>query len=175
MIFDKVVKIKPRARARLQEKRSFKMTVRGSVKGRDFSLEATSTSFNMADVTAVNFDAQLVLLADLQTAIQGVSLIDFEGRAMNAIDIPAEQDQPASPYAQREAKWLVKMVDDITGDAGSMEIGGPDLTLLSSDGETADLTDPLVIALVAAIEAGVRSKVGNTVTVSTIVHVGRNN
>jgi len=150
------------------------MTVRARVSGIDYTLEGTSAGFNMIDVTAANFDAQVTSLGIVQTAIQAVSLIDFEGQSMYAVDDPAEQDQPVSPYAQRESKWLCSMTDDVTAKSVRMEIGGADLTLLVGTTEFMDLTAGAGLALKAAIEAEVVSDAGNAVTLNSVKHVGRN-
>lgn len=151
------------------------MTVRCVASGLDYSYEGVSTSWNGANPTAGTFDALVAAAEAVQDAIQGVSLIDYEGLTMLAIDDPRETDQPASPYAQREAKWLVSYSDNVTGRVYSMEIGGPDLTLLSSDGQTMDVSGGAGAALVSALETNVLSRDGNAITVGPIVHVGRNN
>lgn len=151
------------------------MTDRLTVSGLDKSSEGTRTALHMTTLTAANFDAQITAAQAIQGAIQGISLIDFEGLSIAHVDAPTETDLPASPYAQREAKWLVRYSDDVTAKSYTVEIGGPDLTLLASDGKTLDVSGGAGAAFVTAFEANVVSPVGNAVTYIEAVHVGRNN
>jgi len=155
-----------------QSKGVYKMA-RVTLSGLDYSLEGTSTSFNLVDLTAANFTAQGVILADGQTAIQGVSLIAYEGAMYPAMVTARENTRPASPFAQREHKWLVRFADNVTSKVESFEIGGADLTLLIPGTEKMDLTTPEGAALVAFVETNVRSNAGNPVTVTEVIHVGR--
>lgn len=152
------------------------MTTRVTVSGLDYSLEGTSMSLYFPTLTAANFDAQATARATVQTAIQNVSLIDFEGLQFVGVDAARETDRPASQYAQREAKWLVTMSDDVNGKTFQFEIGGPDLTLLSvDDGSSMDTSGGAGAALVTALEANLVSPDGNACTFVKAVHVGRNN
>lgn len=146
-----------------------------TLSGLDHSKEGTSTSFYLIDLTAANFTAQGVILGDMQTAIQGVSLIAYEGATYPAMVTQRENTPAADPYAQRESKWQVDLVDDVTQETSNFEIGGADLSLLSGNTELMDLTAGAGLALVTAIETNVRSRAGNTVTVVQVKHVGRAN
>lgn len=156
------------------------MAVQATLSGNDYSfnargkLESTSTSFWMADVTPANLAAQSILLDNLQAAFDGISLIDFTGKELKAVDDPRGSARPASPFAQRETKWLVSYVDDVTGKQHTMEIGGADLALVGDDGKTLNVAAGAGAAFVTAFEAGVKSPVGNDVTFLSAVHVGRN-
>lgn len=149
------------------------MPTRVTFSGLDKSGEGTNFSTHFPTLSAANFDAQETARLAVQTAIQGVSLIDFEGLSYTGIDAPRETDLPASPYAQREAKWLVTMADG-SGNLYQFEIGGPDLTLLGSDGATMDVSAGAGLALVGALEANVVTKTGASLTFVSAVHVGRN-
>lgn len=84
---------------------------------------------------------------------------------------------PASPYAQREAKYVVSFTSDVTGNRYSREIPAPDLTLMAAGQQFLDLANATVAAFVAAFEAIARVQEGaafNAVTVTSIKHVGRN-
>ena len=144
-----------------------------NISGLDYSGEGTSFSVSIADLTSVNFDAQITAAQSVQSAVQAVSLIDFEGVSVKALDTPRETDKPSSPYAQRESKWLVTMSDDTLARLNQFEIGGADLTLLASDGETMDVSAGAGAALVAALEATLISRDGNAMTFVEAVHVGR--
>lgn len=145
------------------------------VSGIDYSYEGTSVGLYITTLTAANFDAQITAAQSLQSAIQGVSLIDFDGLTVRHVDSETETDQPASVYAQREAKWLVRYNDPTANKIGSFEIGGADLTLLDSGGKKMDVSGGAGAALVAALEANALSPAGNAITVIEILHVGRNN
>lgn len=144
-----------------------------TIGGLDFSKESTRMTVRIVDLTALNFDAQITAAQAVQTAIQGVSLIAFEGLSVKALDTPAETDKPVSPYAQRESKWLVTMSDDSNSRLNQFEIGGADLTLLASDGETMDVSAGAGADLVTALETHLRSRDGNTMTFVEAKHVGR--
>ncbi len=141
----------------------------------DRSLEPTRMTLRMTDLTAANFDAQITAAGTLQAAIQGVSLIDFDGITYLALETPREETQPTSVYAQREAKWLITMADDVNERLNQFEIGGPDLTLAGSDGKTLDVSGGAGATLVTQLEANAISRDGNAMTFVVGVHVGRNN
>jgi hypothetical protein len=85
-------------------------------------------------------------------------------------------DLPASPFAQREFKLAVKMVDT-AGNRSTLTIPGPNLTLLAQPGT--DVVDHVsnvtAAALAAAIENNAVSPQGNTVSVIGMRIVGRAN
>lgn len=141
----------------------------------DYSKENSSVSVRLADVTAANFDAQDGLMDDIVSAIQAVTLTTkIKDQRIFAVTEFAKT-LPTSPYAQREAKWLVKYNDTVNPNGnGSFEIPGPDLSLLVEGEGVMDLTSTEGAALVDALEAGMRSRLGNTITIAEIVHVGRN-
>lgn len=146
-----------------------------SISGLDYSLEGTRLTVRITDLTAANFDAQITAAQAVQTAIQNVSLIDFDGIDVKALETPRETARPASEYAQRESKWLVSMTDDVNARLNTFEIGGADLSNLASDGKTMDVSAGAGAALVTALEANLISRDGNAMTFVSAVHVGRNN
>jgi hypothetical protein len=146
-----------------------------SVGGLDYSYEKTEVGMYITTLTAGNFDAQVTAAQALQTAIQGISLIDFEGLTIRHVDEDTETDQPASAYAQRENKWLIRYTDDTLNTRHTLEIGGPDLSLTTADGKTLDVSGGAGAAFVTAFEANALSPAGNAVTFVSATHVGRNN
>ena len=141
----------------------------------DFSKETSGVSIRLADVNAGNFAAQNTAMDNIVSAIQGVTLTTKIKDQRIFSETEFTKNLPASPYAQREAKWLVKFTDTVDPNGnGSFEIPGPDLTLLVAGEGKMDLTSVNGAALVTALEAGMRSKLGNTIEISEIVHVGRN-
>lgn len=151
------------------------MTVSSVVlKALDYSNEPTRFGFNVAQLTAVNFDAQITLVATLQAAVDAVALGLFDGKTIQALDI-AVGPKATDVNAQREAKWRVTFTDDVQPEGnGSFEIGMPDLTLLVAGTGLMNVSAGAGAALVTAIEAAVVSRLGNAVTVTQIAHVGRN-
>lgn len=145
-----------------------------TLKALDYGSEATRFGFNMLQVTAANFDAQVTLLDNIQTAVGNVALGTFLGKSLQAVNV-AVGPKATVVNAQREAKWRVTYTDDVQPEGnGSFEIGMPDLSLLVAGTGKMDVSAGAGAALVTAIEAGVVSRLGNAVTIADIIHVGRN-
>lgn len=150
------------------------MTSSVTLKALDYGKEATRFGFKITQLTAANFDAQIALVATLQGAVDNVVLGLFDGKTVNAQDIPVGP-KATDEYAQREAKWRVSYTDDVDPlGNGSFEIGMPDLTLLVAGTGKMDVSAGAGAALVTAIESTVLSRLGNAVSVVDIIHVGRN-
>lgn len=144
------------------------------LKALDYGSEPTRLGFNIVQLTAANFDAQIALVATLQGAIDAVVLGLFDGKTVQAQDI-AVGPKASDVNAQREAKWRVTFTDDVQPEGnGSFEIGMPDLSLLVAGTGLMNVAVGAGLALVTAIETTVVSRLGNPVTVSQIAHVGRN-
>lgn len=150
------------------------MTVKAGFRGLDFTREVTNVEFYMVDLSAANFDARITALNTVQAAVQGVSLIAFDGEFMYAIDTARESATPADPNAQRESKWIVSYHDDVNGFPGSFTIGGADLTLLDGNTQLMDVAAGAGLTLLNALEANLISRYGNAIVVDEIRHVGRN-
>lgn len=150
------------------------MTSSVTLKAKDYGNEATRLGFNTLQMTAANFDAQNTLIDALQTAIDNVALGNFSGKQVNAIDV-AVGPKATVVNAQRESKWRV-IYEDATDPIGngSFEIGMADLQFLVAGTGVMDTSAGAGAALVTAIEAAVVSRLGNAITVSEIIHVGRN-
>lgn len=151
------------------------MTTRAKVSAKDYSLELTSAGFVMADLTAVNFDAQLTSFDAVQTAFDGVSLLTFDGENYAAL-LSSPLVVPAATEAQREIKWRLDIKDASADPLGdwSVEIGGADTSLLVPNTDDLDLTAGAGLALKTAIEANCVSRTGNSVVVESGKLVGRN-
>lgn len=150
------------------------MTSFVTLKALDYGEEATRFGFHIVQLTSANFDATIAAVATLQGAVDNVVLGLFDGKTVQAQDIEVGP-KATDPYAQREAKWRVRYTDDVSSQGnGSFEIGMPDLTLLVAGTGKMDITAGAGAALVTAIEATVLSRLGNAVTVTEIIHVGRN-
>jgi hypothetical protein len=139
----------------------------------DFSEETSTTSYEGVDLTAGNFAAQNGLMDDLiaaQQAIQ-VGLITQDARQASVSQISGVI---ASPYAQRELKWLVSFEDSVTGLKHSIEVPAPALSFLVTGSDLADMTATEIVDYIAALEAFYRVLGTNAVDVKTIRLVGRN-
>lgn len=145
-----------------------------TLKALDYGKEATRLGFNITQITAANFDAQVAAVATLQTAIQNVSLGLHDGKTIQALDV-AVGPKATDDAAQRELKWRVKYLDptDPIGN-GSFEIGMADTQFLVAGEGKMDISAGAGATLVTQIEATVVSRLGNAVTVDEIVLVGRN-
>lgn len=140
--------------------------------------ERSTSIFKGPDLTAANFDAEKALQETLRDAVEAISLGTLVKAVTVVKEVPYPDTNPASPFAQRENKWLVRYTDTVTGDKASLEIPCADLALLDPNaGDKADMSDADVAAFVAAFEAYVLSPGsgtrGNTEVVE-IVFVGRN-
>lgn len=149
-------------------------TSKATLKGKDYSKEVTRFGFHMVQVTSANFDAQVALLTTLQGTVDAVCLGLFDGKSLQAINVPVGP-KATDVDAQRESKWRVELEDDVDPIGnGSFEIGMPDLSLLVAGSGLMNITAGAGLALVNAIEAAVVSRLGNAMSVVQISHVGRN-
>lgn len=150
------------------------MTSKVTLSAKDHDGEGTSFGFYIGTLSAANFDASLAAVTSLQSLVNAITLGTFDGKIVKAVEA-APSAVPADPYAQREAKWRVNYTDDVNPlGNGSFEIGMPDLTKLSAGTGKADLTDVDVAAFVSAAEGLLVSRLGNAITITELVHVGRN-
>lgn len=143
------------------------------VSTRDYSDESSKTTFEGVDLTAGNFAAQNTLMDDLVTAAQAILV----GHIYKDRRVAAETDIAgvvASPYAQREMKWLVSFTDQVLGDRLNVELPAPALSFLVAGSDLIDMGAAEVIAFIAAFEAFYRVNGANAVNVETIRLVGRN-
>lgn len=136
--------------------------------------EVSAVTFNGADLTAANIVAQTADADALRLAMQELILGGVDKRQLVAW-VNETKTAPASAYAQRENKWLVRYHDNVTTAKQTLEIPTADLTKLDPTSNDKILrTDADVIAFIAAFEAFVLSADGNPVTVDDILYVGRN-
>lgn len=151
----------------------------------DHSNEKASMQFDIAVVTAANFDTQVGLLDDLRDAIAGITLGVLNKRILTH-KMAGSANIPTDPFAQRETKWVVGYTDVSTTISGvsnpyfgkkfSVEIACPELTgNLPTSTEYANLSDGGVVEdFVTAFEAFAKSPTGGSVQVSYIRVAGRN-
>lgn len=140
----------------------------------DYDSEGSSVSVRTIDLTAANFDANITALNGLKDAVEAVTLAALQKQAIVAVETEVSDPLPASQYAQRESKWLVKY-QQADGQFGSFEIPAADLTLLVSHSELMNVSAGAGQTLVTAINGNVYGRDGALVTVVEIQHVGRSN
>lgn len=139
----------------------------------DFGNESSTIGVNWVDLTAANMTAQLALLATLRAALEAVMIGTPRKETIIATTADIGGALTTDPFAQRETKWLVSGIDS-AGLSATLEIPTADLAALSGGSGALDITAGVGLALANALEAGWRSRAGNLVTVSNIIHVGRN-
>ena len=140
----------------------------------DYDGEPSSFGFLIPDLSSANYDASLVVVNGIQTAIDAVTLQDVSRKVVKAVDEPYG-GASADPYAQRESKWRVVYTDDVDPIGnGSFEIPCADLTLLVPGTGEMNTAAGAGATLVTTLEADVVSRLGNAISIERIVHVGRN-
>lgn len=143
---------------------------------RDYSGEVTTLSVNDVTLTAANFDAQIAAWTALRDAIEDLTIGQIAHYSI-AQYVPVSALNATNPFAQRESKWLVNYVGDVSGKKYSMEIGTADLggTHLIEGTDNADLSDADWQAFITAFEAFVKAPddISEAVTVTGARFVGR--
>lgn len=139
----------------------------------DHDSEGSSVSLSIPDLNATNINTILTAVTTLQTALENVTL-----GTLRQIQVIGQTDvfsgvAPADGNAQRETKWLVQGVDS-SGFGVSMEIPTAMLSLLPTGSGILDLSAGAGLALKQALDAIWLSRHGDPVTVSRVIHVGRN-
>jgi len=140
----------------------------------DYASEGSQVSFRGEELTAGTFASQMAKQDNIVTAVEAVTLCLLVKDLRIATEDTLAAGGAASPQAQRELKWLVRMYDTTTGRAVSVQIPGADTSLLEAGSDRMDSTSAEYIALVAAIKDFHISVEGNAVEVIDIVLVGRN-
>lgn len=136
--------------------------------------ERSTAIFEGVDLTAGNFDAQVTEQNALRNAVNAITLGELTKVTRVAVESPQPGANPASPFAQRELKWLVRYHDDVTGKRATLEIPCADLAKLDPNNEDiADTSDADIAAFITAFEAYVLGPSGNNAVVDQIVFVGR--
>lgn len=139
----------------------------------DAANRRSSADVYWVDLTAANFDAQMTLQDDLVTAINDVVLGTKVRDARYAQITEFAAVLPANEAARRQNKWLVSAVDQVTAGDVTFTIPTANLVFCATGSNAMDTASAQYTALVNAIQAGVRSKYGNPITVTNIEFVGR--
>jgi hypothetical protein len=146
-----------------------------TVDWKDYDGEPTSTTFPVAALTAANFDAQEVLRAALQSALDAILLGQIQ-QYEQANLIVDSVSAPDDPLAQRELAIRVNYVDGTALKPHRTEIPCPDLTNLDSNARAyfAIGDGDVIDAWVTKFEAYALSEDGNAVEVQNMILKGRN-
>lgn len=131
-------------------------------------------------MTAANYDAWHTAADALETAMDAILVGVIRDKLHAADDVELSGALPASNFARRETKLLIRYHDTTTNDKYRAELACPDLaalTMESGDANFVVLADGGVMeAFVTAFEAHARSTKtpANAVAIDTIQVVGRN-
>lgn len=130
--------------------------------------KSSKVSVHSADLNAGNIAAQEALRAAFESAVDAVTIGGPGAESWTATETQVAKNPSANEAAQRENKWLVSFVDDVTGLGGSYTIPCYNPTLIGPDGVFMDGSAPEYAALVAASDAFVKSNAGNATSVTSI-------
>jgi hypothetical protein len=147
----------------------------------DYDGEPSSTSINVAEITG-DVAALTTAIANLRTAINGIILggADKSGFTDITFDTPVPI---TDPFAQRETKWQVVVVEATTGRKYAANlIPMANLALLENNspyivkaGSVVVVTGAAAVnAFITAFEALALSQAGLALSVWDIYHVGAN-
>lgn len=139
----------------------------------DHDSEASSVGVNIVDLNAGNIAATLVQVAALKDAVDAVIIGTPRQEQVIATTADIAGVAPADGFAQRETKWLVTGTDT-QGLTSTLEIPCANLDLLAGGTKNLDISAGVGLALKTALDAVWISRAGNAVTVSRVIHVGRN-
>lgn len=142
----------------------------------DYDAEPSTVSCYSTAVTAANHDAQVAALTSFIDAIVGITLgLKVRQQYGNVDQILAASSMATDPFAQREAKWLVRYKRPTGTDTLRMEIPCADLQFLDENNRGfLDLDGTEGAAFVSAFEAFVKDDGGNAVEVISVQHIGVN-
>lgn len=136
--------------------------------------ESSTARFPIPVYDALGFDAQETLVDALATAVAGITLgVKTKDERGNVEDFPTAQ--PASKYAQRENKWLVRYHDSVTGNKSTLEIPTADLNELDpTKADRLKIDSGAGAAFVTAFNNVVLGPDGNAASVDEVLFVARN-
>jgi len=148
----------------------------------DHSDEASSVRIQADPITdGAGFTAALGARTAMLTALAGLTLGAQQKSYFNVGTIEVNAARPASPWSQRELKWLVTFRNPATGWSPTLTIPMANLVgvggnLVQAGNDFADLTQAEWISFIAAINSGVwgaGTTLGNYVFDNAML-VGRN-
>ena len=155
------------------------MATKVSINWIDHSGEKTRTQFYVPAVAGdgANWAALLTSIGLLTAAAEVASDC---GHLNTTLSVETEESNEAAPStvtAQREIAVKISYTDDVTGDPGSFTLPGPVVGLYPPTGVPGDyipLDNAVFSVFIAVIEANMKSRAGNAITVTEGRLVGRN-
>lgn len=164
-----------------------------SLRYMDFSKEESGVTFTGVALDGASYDAQVVLMHNLRSAVDGITLGARQQEKIVADTQNSSLDAPTDKNAQRERKWLVLYKDNTQyydfpstafpnpgyGKKFTLDIPTADLSLLTAvHSDTLDADDPAlpaaITAFITAFEAYQISPYNGAAEVLEITAVGRN-
>jgi hypothetical protein len=134
--------------------------------------ETSSVTFNTVDITAGNIVAQTTAADALRLAMEAIMTEGSIEKRQLVAWVNDTKVLPVSPLSQREIKWVVKYHDASSLNKFRLEIPQADLSKLDPNATDKILmTDPDVLAFIAAFETLHRSPEGNAAVVDEILFV----
>lgn len=145
-----------------------------SFKYQDYSRELSNVKFDVADMTAANFDATITAINALSVAILAVQTENaLQSKIVTAQNNLISRSPAALKTSQRESKWLLLMEDNTLHTLSRHEIPLADTTYVTANTDYMDLANTPGSALKTAVEAVVKSPAGNAVTLVSVQFVGK--
>lgn len=141
---------------------------------KDYNDEISTVQVYATDLNETNIAAQITLQANFGAAINDLSIGSLQ-KIEYGNQVISNSPAPTNTWAQRELKWRIDYVDDVTGKPGYFTIPCANTALL--DPNNKGMIDPDhadVVDFIAAMEAYVLSQDGNAVSFVQGVLVGRN-
>lgn len=142
---------------------------------KDFSDEKSSTSIGVPGYNVLNNAQTLTDIGALRAAMAGISAGAIVQENLTWFATKYNAATPTDPAAQRENKWLVRLMDDVTFAEYRIEVPCADIAAVTfiEGTDNAALGEAPMDAFVAALEAVYRTPDGNTATVLQVSYVGR--
>lgn len=141
----------------------------------DYSREFSAARYHLAYPAG---DDLTTTLADADTVHDAMSVLTLCNFTNQNITVKVQGDLPTIPSnhsAQREIALWIQYVDNTTNKFESMQIPGPDLSLLAqaNTDEVDIVANVTMAAFILAVESLLRSEVGNAVTITRARIIGR--
>lgn len=142
---------------------------------KDYDGENSGCGFEIATMTAANFDATISAVNALSTAILAVqSENSLQTKIVTAQDNFISRAKATEKATQREHRWAVTLEDATTHRLATHDIPQADASLVGTDVDTLDLSAGVGQDLKNAIEAVVKFPgTGNAVNVVAVHYTGK--
>lgn len=141
----------------------------------DRSREFSASQYEVVDPVLNDFSAGQTAANNIKGGIAVLTLCNFTNQ--NAVilldgDVPT---LPTSPFAQREVALWIQYVDTVTGEYSTLQVPGPNLTLLAqaNTDEVDIVANVTMAAFVVIFNANARSADNNAVAITRARIIGR--